>query len=317
MALTYTQANAVSKEYFDKTITQTVYERSPIFWSANQKHKVKKIGGTGGNTFRFPIRYRKLGQSEAVDPAAQLIYEQYDTRTQGELAWKYYRSKTMISWKERVTNRGDAQIVRLIADKTEELRQDLYDKFVADIYALSQGTLNFQSLDTIVDATTTYAGVAQADVASWAANEDSTTTRLSLYGDQSLAELINLSTFGTDRPTLIATTRDLASKTESLLQGQQKLFDQDLANAGFENVKFKNIPIVGDYGCPASYMWGLDMNNLEFWYQEGYNMKISDWYPLEQAGFPEYLAKVAAWVGETVCRQRQTNFKFSALDFTL
>lgn len=314
MALTYSEAQAVSTEYFDKTITDLNYEKSPVFWTAKKNKKVKI---DGGRTLRWPIKYRKLAQSGAVTPSDQIVYTEYETRTQAELSWKYYRSHTMIGWREQVENDGKARIVKLIADKTKELNDDMFDKFITDIYATTQGGLAFQSLDTIIDSSTTYAGIATADASLWAANEDTSTTRLTLYGDQSLAELINSSTFGTDRPTLISTTRDLQSKAESLLQGQQALFDKDLANAGFDNIKFKNIPIVGDYACPAGYMWGIDMNNLEFWVREGWDFKVSDWYPLPQAGFPDNLAKVVAWVGEVVCRQRQTNFKFTALDFTL
>jgi hypothetical protein len=313
MALTYTEAQAISTDYFDKTLTQTVYEDSVVFWTAN---KNKKVVADGGIACKWPIRYRKLGQSDAQSARDQIIYESRTTRTTAELAWKYYVAKTALHWDEKVQNQGKEAIIKLIADRTEELRQDMFDKFVTDIYSTSQGTLNMQSLDTIVDSATTYAGVAVADVASWAANEDGTTTRVALYGDQSIAELINASKFGKDGVSLIVTTRDLQSKVESLLQGQQ-VYDTDLAKAGFDNVKFHNVPVVGDYACPSGYMWGLDMNNIEFWYMKGYNFKTTDWFPLEQAGFPEAMAKATTWVGEIVCRQRQTNFKFSALDFTL
>jgi len=313
MSLSINEANTVSSKYFDKGITSQVYEKSPLFWRLKKDNKVTWVGGT---KIQFGIRYTTLGQAEAVDPRQQITYEQKETRTAGELDWKYYVGKTMIQWDERTKNTGKAQIINLLKDKADELSQDMFNKFQTDLYATTQASKSFQGIDEIVDSGDDYAGIAVADAAAWAGVETST-TRLLLYGENSLSYNINQASFGPDKPSLIITTRDLQSKAESLLQPQERFEDKDMANAGFTTVKFHGIPIVSDYACTANYIYGLCTKYFEFRYHPDNNFVIDPWTDLKEAGFPKALIKLCYWAGNLVCKMRQVNFKYTACDYTL
>lgn len=314
MALSINEANTVSSKYFDKSCTPQVYEKSPFFWRLKQDNNVVWDGGT---KIQFGIRYTTLGKAQAVDPRQQIAYEQKETRTGAELAWKYYMAHAMLQWDERNQNRGKPQIINLMSDKADELREDMFNKMNTDLYATTQGAKTFQGIDEIVDSADTYAGISVSDAAAWAAIEDGTTDQLKLYGSGSLSYQINQSTFGSDKPTLIITTRDLQSKAESLLQPQERFEDKEMANAGFTTVKFHGIPIVGDYACTAQYMYGLCMKFFELRYHPDDNFKVSPWRELYQAGFPRALVKYQTWAGNLVCKCRKVNFKMTALDYTL
>jgi hypothetical protein len=56
---------------------------------------------------------------------------------------------------------------------------------------------------------------------------------------------------------------------------------------------------------------------LELRYHPDYNFKATPWSELEQVGFPNALAKTVSWAGNLVCRQRITQGRYSALDYTL
>ena len=315
MALSITEANAVSSKYFDKTITSQVYEQSVLYSRLKAKNKVVMDGGT---QLQWPIRYRELNQTEAVTSRQQVDWKQKETRTGAVLDWTYYLGKTMISWDERVKNTGKPQIVNLLKDKTDELNEDIYEKFCDDLYATSQGTNNIQALITIIDSGTTYAGIAVADAADWASTEDSSTTRLVLYGSAaSLSATINATTFGKNHPDLIITSRNLYSKAESLIEPQKRYKSEEPGMIGFTNVKFHDVPIVGDAHCPAGYMFGIDTSQFELRYHPDYHFKVMPWTELEQAGFPNAMAKAVSWAGNIACRMRKTSFKYTALDYTL
>lgn len=315
MALTRSELESVSTPFYDKEIMSQVYDESAFFYKLKKNNSIVTDGGT---EIRFPIRYQELAQAEAVDPRAQILYQQKATRTSGKLDWKYYKVDTMIQWDEQVQNSGKEQIINLMADKAEEIKDDLYEKFADDLFTTSQATKSFSGLITIVDTGTTYADIAVADAASWAAAvEDSTTTRLILYGSGSLSYNINTSTFGRNKPSLIITTRNLKSKAESLLQPQERFVDKDLADGGFNNVQFLGIPIVGDSHCPTGYMYGLDMDKFELRVHKDFNFKTEPWSDLKQAGFPNAQVKVMFWVGNLVCKMRKSNFRCTALDYTL
>jgi hypothetical protein len=318
MALTVDEANAVSSKYFDKTITSQAYDTSPLWTRLKSKNKVSWDGGT---QIQFPIRYRELGLASAVSPRSQISYQQKETRTAGVLDWAYYVVQGLISWDERAKNAGKAQIINLIKDKTDEMNQDLFEKFADDIFATVQGALNIQMLNTIIaGAGTTYAGIAQADAPLWLSNfVDTTTTRLVLYGTAaSLAAAINTCTLGNNKPDLVITTRNLFNKVESLVE-PQKMYEgsSDLAKAGFTSFKFHDADVVADSHVPAGAMYLLTTDMLELRYHPDYNFKATPWGELEQVGFPNALAKTVSWAGNLVCRQRTTQGRYSALDYTL
>jgi len=314
MALTVSEAQAVSSYYYDGTLQQTCYDDSPFWVKLKQKNKIKKQGGT---LIQFPLRYKKLAQADAVTPTDQVTFEAPDTRTAGQLNWKYYRGRTFITWQERTENVGKPQIVSLLKDKAQEMKDDIYDRFATDVYTSNPNGLGFSSLATIVDSTDSYAGIPVSDASTWAAWEDASTTALALYGAGSLSYYVNIATFGKNGPSMHLTTRNLASKFMSLFEGQKIYEDRELANAGFNNIMFMGGPVVGDYYCPASYWYGLDMDAFEFVTHTDWDFKLVGWQELFQAGHPESMGRVMSWAGNLKCDQRRTNFKLSTPNYTL
>jgi len=317
MALSIDEANTVSSKYYDKEITQQVYEKSPIWTKLKSEDSITIEGGT---QIQWPIRTEKLGQTGFIGPRTQINYSQKETRTGAVLDWKYLPGQTMISWDERVKNNGKEQIVNLLKDKATELSEDMYDVFATALYAAAPGANDMESLPHIIDTGNTYAGIAVADAAEWAAAvEDSTTTELVLYGPGSLSETINAATFGTSKPTLHVTTRDLWSKFESLIEPQKRYYGKDtaLAKAGFTTLYFHNAEVVSDYACTAGMWLGIDTKQFEIISHRDFNMKVDPWKELGQAGFPQAMYKLCYWVGNIKCKMRKTSFKYTALDYTI
>jgi hypothetical protein len=317
MALTYDEANTVSTQFFDKTITQQVYEKCPFYV------KLKSIGNVstnGGNQIQWPIRYKKLDKANWVGARDQVAYTQKETRTAAVLDWKYLYGNAMISWDERVQNTGRPQIVNLLRDKTEELREDMADTFGTALWSHSAGSDQISSMYDIVDTGDTYAGIAVADAAAWAAGfEDSTTTEMTLYGNQSISEAMNSCTFGNDKPDCIFTTRNLWSKFESLIEPQKRYYNTQtaMAKAGFTSIAFHNAEVVSDVYLTEEDMYLVDSSKFKLRYHPKYNMTVGKWQSMEQAGYPYAMVKNVAWVGNLQCTMRQTSGRYDALDFTI
>jgi len=317
MALSIDEANTVSDKYFDKTITQQVYEKCPFY------AKLKSIGNVstdGGTQIQWSIRYKKSNLGGFIGPRDQVNYSQVETRTAAVLDWKYLHNHAMISLDEQTKNSGKPQIINLLSEKATELREDMMDDFATALYATSPGSNDISSLYEIVDTGTTYAGIAVADAAEWAAaNEDAATTELVLYGSGSLSYNINQATFGPNKPDLHLTTRDLWSKFESLIEPQKRYYSTQSAMAkyGFTAIGFHDAEVISDAYCPASAWFGLDTKQFEIRYHPKYNMKTSPWQSLEQAGYPYAMVKNVIWAGNILCRMRKTSFRYTALDYTL
>lgn len=312
MALTYDQMNAVCDDYLDKTIYQQVYEESAYLAILKDKNKITV---RGGESYRFPIRWKKLGTSGKTGFREKKDFTSVDTRTSGDLDWAAVDGYTLMHWDEKVKNRGNSQIVDLLKDKTVELKEDFQDALASIIWGTA--TDSFSPLVQMIDSSDTYAGVAVSDVSQWASQEDSSTTQMKIYGSGSLTYMRNAATFGKHKPTHHFTTPDLYSKYESLLEPKERYYDKKMANLGFDSVTFFNRPVIADEYVPSGDWYGLNMDVIELVVQEGNDMNVTKWFTLEQAGFPNAMAKYMSMVCVHVCRERRSNFKFTALDYTL
>lgn len=315
MALSIAEADAVSTKYFDGTLGIQVYETSPLWAKLKASNKVSL---DGGSSIQFPIRYKESGTAQAVGARQQLSYTQVETRTAGTADYGRYANHALISWDERESNSGSAKIVNLMKDKYKELEQDMAEKMADDLFATTAVTNGLVPLVTIVDTATTYAGIAVADAAAWAAGFENTATRLTLYGSAtSLSYAMNHSTLGSKKPNLIITTRDLFSKAESLIEPQKRYEDVEMAKIGFNSVAFHGAAITPDAHCTTAYMYGLCTDEFELRVHKDFNFKATGWKELDQVGFPNALVKVVSFSGQLICHQRNVNFKFTALDYTL
>lgn len=314
MALTYSELNSVSKNYFDDKIHSQVYEESPFYMRMKKKNKVTYSGGI---QVQFPIRYQKLEHAGEIGPREQIVFRGKDTRTAGVLDWAYYEADTTLEWDEKIKNAGKGKIIDLMRDKAKELKEDLLYKLAYNfVTATSQGTRDLVPLSVIVDAAGSYAGISVSDASEWASPEDNSTTTMAIYGENSLSYAFNQATFGVNHPTCYFTTRDLLSKLESLLQPQVRYTSDEKLDKKFPNVMFNGGTAYGDVFMPDKYFYGIDENAFEVFVKEGED-EVTDWFSLEQAGRPKTLAKVAFWVGNVKCDMRKTSFKFSNLDYTL
>ena len=313
MALTYTELQSVSKNYFDNRIHNEMYESSVFMAKLKQKNKITYDGGI---KIQFPITYLQLGRAGEVGARDQIVFGSKDTRTAGVSEWAYYMADTTLHWDERVSNAGKGKIVDLAKDKAKELKDDLAYKLAYNFLTVtSKGTNLLDPLAAIVDSANTYAGIAYTDASDWKSVEDSSTTTMTLFGSDSLSYQFNASTFGDSHPTMFLTTRNLVSKLESLLQPQVRYTSDDPLDKKFPHVMFNGYPAFGDAYVPTGYFYGLDMDKFEMVIKDGED-EVSDWFSLEQDGRPKTLAKWASWVGNVILHCRKTNFKMSALDYT-
>lgn len=314
MSLSLTEAQTVQSDYFDKTgIVQQVYEDDPFLAKLRRDNQ---IVWDGGNNIQWPIRYRKYSRADAVDPDAATAFQTYPTRTGGVLEFCYYSIDSMITWRERAANTGKPQIVNLLAEKNTEVQEDFQDRMANDLYTTNPNGLGFISLDVIVSAAGAYAGIATTDAPAWVGIEDAATTVLALYGANSLSVHINSATLGKNTPNIHVTTRNLASAFESLLEPQKRYSDKETADAGFKNVTFHGVPVLGNPFVPADYWYGLCTKVFELRYHPDFNFEKSEWTELWPT-FPRNLGMIMSWMGNLVCKMRRCNFKMSSLDYTL
>lgn len=109
-------------------------------------------------------------------------------------------------------------------------------------------------------------------------------------GVKQLRTIANKASRGKDRPTLILTAREVFEAYMATLGDKKRFTNTTMADMGFENILFDNIPMVWDDDVPTDdsstdfTAWVLNSNYLKFVIGEGRNMHSSEFQePSNQA----------------------------------
>ena len=309
MALTITELNAVTRKHLLGDITNQVYDTSPFTAKLKADGQVKV---SGGSSLQWPIRYQKLGSAKTTTAREQVSFQSVETRTAAIANWAYTDAVTMMHWDERATNKGPEAIVNLAKDKIDELKEDYSDYLAETLFGTT--TSGIAPLTEMVSSSETYGGLDVSTFSDWASPEDTSTTTLTI---SALDYMRNQATFAKNRPTLHVTTRDLYSKYESLLEAKEILEDVQMADLGFDSIKYHGVPVVSDSYCTAKYWYGMDMKQFKMMNLKGEEPNAGDWFTLEQAGFPNAVAMYMSGVMQLICKMRKSSFKFTLLDYEL
>lgn len=189
-----------------------------------------------------------------------------------EWAWKQLGGFVAISGKELAMNRGKAAVIDLLEARIKHLKANLRNTAAASLYSDGTGTSSkeFGGLQLIVadspSSAGTVGGIDQA-ANSWWRNQVSTSA---VYSSTNCLSRMNAHWLncvrGTDKPDLILTDAEMYGQFEAALQDKQRFTDASLAEAGFENVKYKSAPVVYDENCPTRRMYFLNTDYLSFKY---------------------------------------------------
>jgi hypothetical protein len=178
MALDFSELQSVSKNAYDPNLHNNMYEETVFFAKLKSKNKITYDGGI---QLQFAIEYTQLGRAKQSGWREQMIFGNKDLITAGVLDWAPYTANITQEWDEQVKNAGRGKIIDLAAAKAKALKNDLKHKLSYDILtSTSQGTQVMVPLAVIVSSSSTYAGIAVADAADWAAVQDTSTTTMVL-----------------------------------------------------------------------------------------------------------------------------------------
>lgn len=302
-----TELNSASSKDFIKGITSQVYDGNVVMAKLKANGQVSTKGGTKA---QWAMRHSKLGTSQETTARARTDFQSVETRGGCEADWAYYKGYTMLHWDEEIVNAGKAQIIDLKKDKYEELKEDMDDHLGSVIHGTA--TTGIAPLVQIIDATDSYGGVDPANYTEWKATEDSSTTTLTI---KLLDYNRNLATFRKFGPTLYLTTRDLYSKYESLLEAKERYIDKKTVDLGFDNILYHGKPVVPDPACTSGNWYGIDLTAFEILEKQA--IKPTEWFSLKSVGYPHAYACFNSGVLQLICKRRKTNFKLTALDYSL
>jgi hypothetical protein len=309
MALTLDELNATTQEYWEPGAQDVYYKGNVLIGTMLKGAKT----WDGGTYIRQVLDY---GQPMGGDFSATDVFNTNKVETMTAARWTpgYYYEPVVYDIDDMVKNAGLAQQVDIINQKLTKAQKHLRSKLADDLYASTDyGNSGHKLVGLLgmISSSSTYGGIAVADLAEWVAGAVSSTATPITFGviDTLLTSCMVGDDAG-DEPDLLVTTRNLFSAIRSQTMPHLRLEHGSLADMGFKNIDYIGNPIVRDYKCPAGYLFAVNKNYMGFRVHKSYNFKRTPWEkPVGQEKYACYLMIVL----QMICKRRDAHGVYSAL----
>jgi hypothetical protein len=290
------------------TLVDNIFTATVLLDHLNSKGRV--VMEEGGTSIVEPLVYA------ANDTAGS--YSGYDaidlTPQEGISAanynWKQMAASIAISGIEEAQNRGTEAIIKLLNAKIMQTEESIKESLNDMLYANSVGNggKDFQGLGFIIDASNTVGGIDPTTNSWWASYEENTAVALTQL---QMATAYNTASKGSDVPDMIVTTQTLFEKYESLLTAQVRYQDVTKANSGFQNLMFKQTPVVFDVSCTSGNMFFMNSKYLKLTGMNGHWFNTTEFQKGTVAGVDARYALILSF-GELTCSNRKRQAKLTA-----
>lgn len=290
-------------------IRDNVSKSNAILAQLSKRGKVRPF--SGGRIIYEEISFAENGNVNSYSGYDTLPTAAQDVLTAAEYGIKQYAVPVIVSGLEaEIQNAGEEGLIDLVASRVKVAEQTLRNRISDDLYGdgTGNGGKDLTGLDAAVPAdptTGTYGAINRATWTFWRSklNDPGTTpTAATLQGE--MVELWVELILGSEKPDLILSDNVLYAMYMASLTPNQRFTDPNMAELGFDNVKFMSAPVVCDGGiggfATASTMYFLNTNFLHFRPHKSRNfvpLSPEKRYSTNQ----DASVQILAWAGNLTC----------------
>lgn len=253
-----------------KNISDAISRNNVFISELRRKGRVKTAGG--GRTITQPImmgvensNFQWYQGRESLNVVGQEIL------TAAEFPWKQYACGVSISGLEMLINDGEEQVIDMMMQRTKHAEKTIANQMHRSAHGNGTGFggKEYGGMGLLVSNTAgaTVAGI-NSSTFTWWDNQRLATggvpSALTIAGF--MLQLMLRTSRGTDKPNLIISDNDWYTAYWSSLVNNQRFMNKTLADGGFTNVMFNEVPVVADGGqggfAPAGMKF-LNMDTIE------------------------------------------------------
>lgn len=257
-ALLSTTLSAVRKKFSDN-----IFTRIPLFMWLKTKARMTEDGGA---SIVVPLMYGKNTTATAYAGYGLLDTTPQEGLSAAQYQWAQYSASISISGlEERVQNKGDKAVIKLLESKTSQAEMSLRDRMDIDMWASSTVSPKVLALPTIVDTTTSIGDVSKSSNSWWQAQVTASGS-FAARGAADMRSLYNSimnQSMDNSGPDFVCSTQSVYEFYEASLQPQQRFTDDKMAGAGFENLRYKGATCTFDGNVPSGALFMLRSDNLK------------------------------------------------------
>ena len=290
---------------YQPTLVDNIFKDLVLLNHLNSKGRVQVE--EGGTSIVEPLMYAVNNTVGSYSGYDAIDLTPQDGITAAEYQWKQMAASIAISGIEESKNRGTEAIIKLLNAKIMQAEESLKSSLNTMLYSdgTGNGGKDFNGLGNIIaTVNNTVGGINATTNTWWNPIQDVSAATLS---QQDMGAVYNQASKGSDVPDLILTNSNLFEKYESLLTANVRYQDVAKANAGFQNLMFKQTPLVFDLAIAAATssvpMYFINSKYLKLTGMNGHWFNTTDFQNGTVAGVDARYALVMAY-GELTCSNR-------------
>ena len=242
---------------YRQTMIDNIFDDFVVLWWFREKGKVRYEDG--GTSIIEHLLYEKSTAGGWYSGYEPLDVTPQEGLRPAEFLWRQAAYSISISRLEERQNSGKHRMINLLEAKTYQAENSIKDNIAQALFAASRAAKAIETLAALIDSSGTIGGIPRSTNSWW----QSTETASGSFASQGISDLRTLyntisSSAGKDHPDLIMTTRAIYEYYENTLLPQVRYQSLDMANAGFESLRFKAADIVYDQYATSGVIYALN-----------------------------------------------------------
>ena len=291
---------------YQPTLVDNIFKDLVLLNHLNERGRVQVE--EGGTSIVEPLMYAVNNTVASYAGYDTIDLTPQDGISAAEYQWKQMAASIAISGIEEAKNRGTEAIIKLLNAKIQQSEMSLKSSLNSMLYSdgTGNGGKDFNGLGNIVGTQDNSVGGIDSTTNTWW-NPTQATNMAATLSLVNMADVYNPASKGSDVADLIVTNNSLYEKYESLLTPNVRYQDVAKANAGFQNLMFKQTPMVFDLAlatdASAAPMYFLNTKYLKLTGMTSHWFATTDFQNGTVAGVDARYALVMAF-GELTCSNR-------------
>lgn len=308
---------SIARHYILPQVTDNVYLRNNALLYRLIRSNKRQI--QGGTQIEVPLMYKKFNTGGSYSGFDLLSVSPQDTIKNGVIDWKQYYVTYAVDGLSLIKTDSPLAIANLLELNGQQMYMQMGELLSSGIF--NDGVADpkgITGLGAIMSASNTYAGINRTNEPWWRATLDTSASPLS---HARMHALFANATIGGTHPTIWFGNGTNYNRLYSLSLpssgGYQVNYirepgghDEVLAQAGFTNLLFENIPFVREDSMADTDIYALNENFLNLVVSPRADFYLTDFEkPTNQDAFIATLL----WAGNLMCMNSKTQAGFTAI----
>lgn len=244
---------------FGREIFDNVSTNNALSFMLKKAGNIKIV--PGGRVFTHPIIYKTNSSFQAYSKNDTISLATSDDITRAEYPIKVLAGSIALNTIDLAMNAGDREKLIDLAEEQKMSAEISMSELLGDqVFKDGSAANDFDGLQFLVNTApstqTDVGGIDPSDSANtyWRNYVDTTGTaafNTSQAGIALMNTALSQTTFGRQGPKMVITTKAVYELYELGLQSQVRYTRTDLADAGFQTLEFKTMPVFFDDNCPT------------------------------------------------------------------